>query len=670
MNIKAWTLACIILVAAAAVVTISVVLTRDDEASSTSNTNEIIQVSNPPVSSSGPNTRNITVDASTIGTVTLELTKSDSDTLVTLVHLASDGNSFRPIGRSYDGQDWQSSAGYYANKVAFVCDNANACTVTLPVPRNSPNAEQDEVAVEVMYQLTTFSKPNYSDRDVVARFLEQTTFGITRDDLDSLGSMTSTLDMAKWILKQQTDTPYLSHRALFRQYLNSQFPVPSPLGPITLPCQVASRYRLLAFSVKDAEKTLTLQTLASGNKALLVDGHVRTIVGTDIYFFKDGDFEWATDAWPDGDYAVCFVIEVFDEGNPTSVILLDHDSFGDCVPVVFQLSPFVFESNPKIRLDELLNGQVVDTDPPVPLVVNLANEDAEPIDLIYNEGYEPVEQDIILKRSVTVGNCPDDNWDPNEETPVFIRWNSRLYIHDPRFVLLNNDVEDPLIDGGGEIVDKFADPFQRELTTRCANVPRTFLNEAHCHLSESPYVCPYTSRQEQREEEDNADGLEALFPINHGSLRAIYEITGVYVYAIDNLDIARDPEAVPPCQPGSVSRWVPRPCTAEGQNTVSFQTNLLLGNIISRYNQENQNSLLLDVFHPRGLDFSCSDDDTTKVGFEVQDIDNDALCWRNGESCDWFLRILSFPMYQTHLLYPLGQCTRIFIRCMILRLGL
>lgn len=156
-------MALIALVVAIAVVTVSVVLTtRDDEAKSTNNNEIIIQVGNNPFSSSssGPNTKNITVDFTNCASTTtkLQLVKSDTDTLVTLVHLASDGNSFRPIGRSYDGKDWETAAGYYATKVVFDCDDGNGddCVVTLPVPERDNNAEEG-VLVEVVYQLTTFS---------------------------------------------------------------------------------------------------------------------------------------------------------------------------------------------------------------------------------------------------------------------------------------------------------------------------------------------------------------------------------------------------------------------------------------------------------------------------------------------------------------------------------
>ncbi|KAG7359252.1 hypothetical protein IV203_015841 [Nitzschia inconspicua] len=51
--------------------------------------------------------------------------------------------------------------------------------------------------------------------------------------------------------------------------------------------------------------------------------------------------------------------------------------------------------------------------------------------------------------------------------------------------------------------------------------------------------------------------------------------------------------------------------------------------IISCFRQEIENEYLLDVSHPEDLDFSCTDTDIATVGFEVNDLDNQELCWRN-----------------------------------------
>lgn len=268
-----------------------------------------------------------------------------------------------------------------------------------------------------------------------------------------------------------------------------------------------------------------------------------------------------------------------------------------------------------------------------PIIVDIAADDATPIDVIYHQSFAVTEQDIILQTNLA--NCPDV--DPNMEISVFVRWQNRLYIHDPRFVLLDNNIVKPLEDGGGAIASAFANPYRPSFTTKCSNVPRTFLNQDTCYLSDSPSVCSY----DRRGPYDGSGDSSGDFPytpveINDDFLRAIYKTTGageagtVYLYAIGNLDISRDPDAEPPCRPASLSRWESGPCTGIGP-IVSFATKQLISTIISYFRQETENPRLVDIYHPENLDFFCSDDDLYTVGFEVNDWDDPTFCWRNGE---------------------------------------
>ena len=67
-------------------------------------------------------------------------------------------------------------------------------------------------------------------------------------------------------------------------------------------------------------------------------------------------------------------------------------------------------------------------------------------------------------------------------------------------------------------MEEFGNAFDPEFSTMCSNVPRTFLNEEGCFLSDAPSAC-YTNPQRD-------EGPEAFFPINHATLRTIYEVTG------------------------------------------------------------------------------------------------------------------------------------------------
>lgn len=559
---------------------------------------------------------------------------SSDGTLLTLVLLAPDGRSFKPVGRSYSGRDWETSAGEFARTVVFDCGGRDdsSCTVVLPeLPGDGS-----------IYQLTAFEKPAYyTDRDVVARFLEQTTFGATLDEIDRFDTP-GTLEFARWIQDQQTNVPIMSHRELYRRHLNAQFPVPNPTGPVTAPCQAQSRYRRSAFSVKDIDRILTIQTLegagqtddGSSKKALSIDGNLRTIVDASAVFVAYDDFFGAVD-WKDGDYVVCYVFNWFEDlDSPLPILLVDHPDYEDCISIFFQLPGGDFQSNPLVRLAgmALLEGAGI----PKPLVIDILEQDAEPLDLVYAQLFEPVRQEIILLNSIE--GCPETTY-ANSEDSTFVRWQNTLYLHDPRFVLLDNPVTQPLEDGGGEISASLYNPYSPDFTTMCSNVPRSFLNEGGCFLSESPSACPYVSRGDEYGDGGTAPA-GTLFQINHDSIRTIYNVTGageagtVYLYAVENLNITMDPTAQAPCQTASISRWIPGECTGRGP-AVTSATNRLIAEIITWFKEENENDYVLDIYHPEDLDTTCSEQDMNAVGFEVADLDDSTACWRNVHPDHW-----------------------------------
>lgn len=69
--------------------------------------------------------------------------------------------------------------------------------------------------------------------------------------------------------------------------MNARFEVATPVGAVYHPCQVDTRYRRFAFSVKDSEKIMTIET-AGTKKLVSVNGFVRTVVDGPIVSV-DGD---------------------------------------------------------------------------------------------------------------------------------------------------------------------------------------------------------------------------------------------------------------------------------------------------------------------------------------------------------------------------------------------
>lgn len=201
---------------------------------------------------------------STTGAV--EFGISDAKRLCTLVRISPDGTSFKPIGRSYDGNSWEASAGEFST-MYWSC-SGSSCVANLPA-----------LPVGSVYQLTSFDNPQHflGQIDEIARFLEQTTFGPTRAAINTFDASDLPAAFAKWVFNQQTTVPITSHRAIFRQHLNARMEVATPQGAVTHPCQAGTRYRRFSFSLKDDEKYLDITTVGT-KRVLRVDGFVRTVV--------------------------------------------------------------------------------------------------------------------------------------------------------------------------------------------------------------------------------------------------------------------------------------------------------------------------------------------------------------------------------------------------------
>lgn len=203
-------------------------------------------------------------------TTTLELKISSQDNLSTMWLITNRGKQV-PVARSYLGNDWESYPGRFS-KLQFQCDGT-MCSTRLPAMSRAFKIRYGKYT----YQLATFR--HSPGRDVeVARFLEQGTFGPTRDEIDSFPE-----SFAEWI-QQQQEVPLSSHRQMFRKHLNHRFETPTIHGISTHACAAGTRYRNFAFSDKDKYKKVEIRTDELGRKVFLIDNQVRTVVNvTTLY---------------------------------------------------------------------------------------------------------------------------------------------------------------------------------------------------------------------------------------------------------------------------------------------------------------------------------------------------------------------------------------------------
>jgi len=195
----------------------------------------------------------------------LTVTPSATGTLCTLTEVRADAggsedNQVIPIARSYEGHQWESSAGELATSI-FVdtsgqpdcLPDGSSCNILLP-----PLAE----AATYRYALTSYEY-SPSRRDQISRALGRLTFGVTPTDLNLH-------DKAEWdsdneaylaaFIQDQMDekkTPMISHREYFRKRTNPKLTHATRGGRPDHPCDAHSRWRRYSFIRHDREILLT-----------------------------------------------------------------------------------------------------------------------------------------------------------------------------------------------------------------------------------------------------------------------------------------------------------------------------------------------------------------------------------------------------------------------------
>ena len=169
---------------------------------------------------------------------------TDPNSLCTLIrhNVAAGGTQRAPVARSFASRgSWEVSAGLFSNAatsgLSLDCDTGDGttCDVTLP-PVN--NGQQ--------YILETFTRPTLSAEALSARFLEQSTFGTTRESMNDL--VASGLNYSNWIIEQM-NMPVSSMREYYRKRTNPKYEFPYALGAVgSGPCDLYSRWRTYAVS--------------------------------------------------------------------------------------------------------------------------------------------------------------------------------------------------------------------------------------------------------------------------------------------------------------------------------------------------------------------------------------------------------------------------------------
>jgi hypothetical protein len=187
-----------------------------------------------------------------------------------------------PIARSYSGNEWE---GAMTSPVVFQCTQTQPVTCSTTLPEGA------------VYQLRMYNGTALVTQDskvLASRFLTQTTFGATLDEIDRLSTATiegTEAAIQEWLHEQMQIEPSL-HRVHLRLRTNKLADsARTPNLMMRPPCQEKSSWVTFAFSKYDSGRAVDVSQNADGSFSLSIDGVVRTVVEST----KDirEDIEWS-----------------------------------------------------------------------------------------------------------------------------------------------------------------------------------------------------------------------------------------------------------------------------------------------------------------------------------------------------------------------------------------
>jgi len=418
----------------------------------------------------GPKTENQSVSDSLFfeDIVLATVPKSLPGSLQNILKISPDGKSIANVARSYDGGDWQVASMSFSF-ISITCDDVE-CTFRIPPSSDDtpPFSKWDDFSVVT-------SDYALSRTNELARFLEQSTFGTTKEDLDSFDEATpADVAIADWIKDQIENKEMSLHREYFRKRVVHHFPIPQPIARPLDPCEKNTRYRRYAFSSKDRKRQLKIKPF--GSKFMLsIDDEIRTLVSSIDWCDSDyNNYKWTYElesagSMPTNDtsFTVCYEPQEFIDGT---LIVRDFRT-NTCYEVCVNERQ---AGNPPIELDGMTS---------LPTHLRLSDSDATSINDIFFNNYNP--QNLILIKSLEGLAC-EKLGSMDGSVHYHALYNNIWYIHTPPPLLLDNTVNSPIMNGGGE---------SKKLTngaTMCATAPRTFLNEDGCRLSYNANACTGT----------------------------------------------------------------------------------------------------------------------------------------------------------------------------------
>ena len=500
--------------------------------------------------------------------VNVKLSIAPSNTICTLTIKNLNDESYSiPVGRSYDNNPWEAVAGPFKH-FTYECDNtSSSCQVQIPEILSSQAEDRDDESL--FFVLENLETRTLSEKNEAARFFEQATFGVTKDDLNQVENRDQGTDLAsyfvQWTYDQMYNQPLTSHRSFWRRRTLMRYDTAGREGRATRPCEEGSYWRGFAFIETDKDKDLEIHIM-DGKFSFSIDGQFRSMVDTFELQGATPDF----DTFPKS-YKICRATPYI--GGAVLVFAKDK-----CRHLI--------GGNPIISIEGMT---------PSPSVIN-----AKLIKNLIMDG-DNIEQ-MTLKSATYSEECSMTN------ASLFTSSNDsnnsgQVLLYEPRLTLLDNVRKDPLVDGGGGIMNKLGGE-----KAQCSNVPRTFLNEDDCRLSFQVDACA------------PLEFIEGKVQLTIDNVKLFFQEAFRYVYAITRLRLDDDYNVESPCEKGTRSRW-----KKDSSNTCIANLNIQSATIFRKLIEESDdiNPHFKDVYIP--IDEQCHFDDQDTVEMWVM-VGSD--CWK------------------------------------------
>ena len=475
-------------------------------------------------------------------------------------HSSHVSNKFiTPLGRSYDGYHWERLPPFHPDFLGH-CDSESSCAVTIPAAKGTEKF--------FLYRYSHAISPG----EDAARFLNQATFGATVDLVNDY--MDSSKTPSSFLQDQMDEAISSEHRKLFRAQNFRRLPFNARVGKTRHPCEVGSRWRSYVFVTEEPSSfwesvsfAPVFEETGHGTYVVKIKGHPRSEFSSiPIVRAYQRSNSAKAEVYLNQPMRITPTEGIPTEG-PNELVKLARS--GSWV--------YYHPGNPPVEFirPDLIDGITI---------LSLSEVEEQSFEIVNNEATNGA-QIVLTSNDLSDEQCASFPTFYNQQETILIVVNGTWYMNDPGVVLEENTVDNPLVDGGGEIA--LLDPHN----LACSNAPRTFLNEKGCTLSRSLSACALD------EIIYDSDGDNPL--LNEETLSNLFELTNRerYVYIVDNLRV--DPSFGSlrnPCSSGVTTRWLKidkgnDPCEEVGFPNEATKTeliSLLLG-------ARGDNEILIDI---------------------------------------------------------------------------